>query len=99
MPHYDVAGQEALSYAAAEAEECRTSTAPEKIQSLLSPLDQLCAVKCPGEVLTDVDAHVFKAAHPLHLKLLDENWPVGSPLLPHVCYHVLYHLHTIRPLD
>lgn len=92
MPHYDVAGQEALSYAAAEAEECRTSTAPEKIQSLLSPLNQLCAVKCPGEVLTDVDAHVFKAAHPLHLKL------VGSPLLPHVCYYVLYHLHTIRPL-
>lgn len=42
-----------------------------------------------SEVLTDVDAQVFVAAHHLHFKLPNEQWPVRAPLL-HVHYHLLH---------
>ena len=62
---------------------------PQKLQPLLCPLYQLRGVEWPSEVLTDVDAQVFEAAHPLYFKLPDVQWLMRSPLLPHVYYHLL----------
>ena len=36
-----------------------------------------------------MDAQIFETAHPLYFKFLDEQWPMRSPLLPHVHYHLL----------
>lgn len=57
-------------------------------QPLLSPLYQQCGVKCPGEVLPDVDAQAFKGAHPLYFKLANVQLPMRSPFLPHIHYYL-----------
>ena len=62
---------------------------PQEEQQLLSFLEQLGGVSCSGEVITDVDAQEFEAAHPLHLKLKDQQRLMGSPLLFHVHDHFL----------
>lgn len=77
------------------AEDFRWHTKPpqplQEVQPLLSPANLLCGVKCPNGVLTVTDSQISKPAHPLHFKLLNEQWPIRSPLLPHVHYH-LFHL-------
>ena len=90
----DTASQDALNNAAVEVAEdlrrhARLPQPPQKIQPLLGPLYQLCDVEWPSEVITDVDAQVFKAAHPFYFKLLDVQWLMRSPLLPHVHYYLL----------
>ena len=94
VPDGDTAGQDALNNAAVEDAEnlrqhAKLPQPRQKIQPLLGPLYQLCGVEWPSEVITDLDAQVFKAAHPLYFKLPDVQWPMRSPLLPHVHYYLL----------
>ena len=93
-PDGDTTGQDALNIAAVEVAEdlrghAKVPQPPQKIQPLLGLLYQLCGVECPRDVLTDVVAHLFEAAHPLYFKLPDVQWLMRSPLLPHVHYHLL----------
>lgn len=86
IPHGDAAGQDALNDAAVEVAEdlrrhARFPQPTQEVQPLLRPLNQLCGVEWPGEVLTDV--------HPLHFKPPDEQWLLRSPLFPHVHYLLL----------
>lgn len=70
IPYADAAGQDTFDDAAEDvAEDLRQHVKlpqpPQEVQPLLGPLDQLRGVQCPGEVLADVNAQVFEAAHPL----------------------------------
>ncbi len=91
IPHGDAAGQDALNNTVVEVVEKLLWHArlPQKVQPLLSLLNYLGGVECPGEVLADVNPQVFKSVHPLHFKLSDKQWLVSSPLFSNVHYYVL----------
>ncbi|XP_023815581.1 mucin-2-like isoform X1 [Oryzias latipes] len=56
----------------------------------MSFLHHLCGVECPGEVLAEVDPHIFEAAHSLLFQTPDKKRLIRvPPLLPHVHYHLL----------
>ena len=94
VPDGDTAGQDALNNGAVEVSEdlrrhAKLPQPPQEVQPLLGFLNQLCGVECPSEVVADVDAEVLEAAHPLYFKLPDEQWPMRTPFLPQVHYHLL----------
>ena len=94
IPDGDTASKEALNNAAVEFTEdlrwhAKLPQPPQKIQPLLGPLYQVCGGEWPNEVITDVDFQVFEAALSLYFKLLDVQWPMRSPFLPFVHYHLL----------
>lgn len=51
------------------------------MQPLLSPPHHLCGVQCPTKIVTEVDLQVLIDAHPLYLKIPDEQWLMRSPPL------------------
>ncbi|KAI3367782.1 hypothetical protein L3Q82_026215 [Scortum barcoo] len=76
VPHRDAAGQDALDdggvgCSLSPLRHHRLPQSPQEVQPLMSLLDQLGDVECPGEVITDVDAQELEAADKLHLRVSD----------------------------
>ena len=90
VPDGGTAGQDYLNNAAVEVGEdlrwhAKLPQPPQNIHLLLDPFTSCLVVfEWPSEVITDVDAQVSDAAHPLLLKLSDVQWPMRPLLLPHV---------------